>query len=449
MLNIYQKENLEKSILGKQVIHTDLQYRKLHFCFLRKIDSHVLLWNGMTKQLYILTQEEELILSSKEISYCEDLDELIEKWCLVPTDFDEAALYDQAYIAANAIHSDDYINSYVVFTTTVCNARCPYCFENGCEQKTMSEKTACDVAQYMVTRAKGKNVTISWFGGEPLCNTKAIDIISDILRNNQIQYTSSIVTNGYLMSEKNINKAANRWNLKSAQITLDGTEEVYNGTKNYICSKEINPYQIVIHNIEALLNAGIRVNIRLNISDGNQQDLYLLIDQLADRFHGFGHLNVYCANLYDIDGADTSEIIQRKNERFYQMNHYLVQKGLIRHDLNKWSTDQRGCMAQNPHAIVITPDAKFGKCEHFSQGELLTGELYSDDRNNSAVEYWDYSTRLPECNTCELYPNCIGITHCPNMMHDCIEAYRPLRYYNLEQGMRAELNKYLRGKNNV
>ena len=47
----------------------------------------------------------------------------------------------------------------------------------------MSEKTAEDVAAYILrTRKRSKITNIEWFGGEPLCNKKVITIICDILK---------------------------------------------------------------------------------------------------------------------------------------------------------------------------------------------------------------------------------------------------------------------------
>jgi sulfatase maturation enzyme AslB (radical SAM superfamily) len=43
-------------------------------------------------------------------------------------------------------YSTDTINRYNILTTTGCNARCFYCFEEGVEIKTMSSRTAEQVA---------------------------------------------------------------------------------------------------------------------------------------------------------------------------------------------------------------------------------------------------------------------------------------------------------------
>ena len=66
----------------------------------------------------------------------------------------------------------DYIDKYVIFTTLDCNARCFYCYELKSKGKTpMSIETAEKVAKYIITHCpKGTEVSLDWFGGEPLFN---------------------------------------------------------------------------------------------------------------------------------------------------------------------------------------------------------------------------------------------------------------------------------------
>ena len=47
-----------------------------------------------------------------------------------------------------------------------------------------------------------------------------------------------MISNGYLFSEEIIDRAARLWELRNVQITLDGTEKVYNETKAYIAPKD-------------------------------------------------------------------------------------------------------------------------------------------------------------------------------------------------------------------
>ena len=61
-----------------------------------------------------------------------------------------------------------------------------------------------------------------------------------------------MISNGYLFDDTIIEKSVNDWNLNSVQVTLDGTEEVYNKIKSYICHDLISPFMRVIENIEKI-----------------------------------------------------------------------------------------------------------------------------------------------------------------------------------------------------
>ena len=81
----------------------------------------------------------------------------------------------------------------------------------------MNEKTANDVADYIINASKGNSdIKLRWFGGEPLYNAKIIDIICRKLKNCNVSYTSEIISNGYLFDDENVFKAASLWNTKSA-----------------------------------------------------------------------------------------------------------------------------------------------------------------------------------------------------------------------------------------
>ena len=113
-----------------------------------------------------------------------------------------------------------------------------------------------------------------------------------------------MISNGFLFDEKLIKRAAELWRLRQIQITLDGTECVYNAVKRYVDAGEKSPYQVVLANIRGLLDAGVRVIVRLNVSRANAKNLLALVDDLEARFAGARLLSVYCAMTSEFDGID-------------------------------------------------------------------------------------------------------------------------------------------------
>ena len=105
-----------------------------------------------------------------------------------------------------------------ILTTTGCNARCPYCYEKGLKTVQMSEKTQNDVCNFIKTSGY-KDISIVWFGGEPLLNVQPIDSILSFCNLNGIHVESTMISNGYLVG-KYLDKIVNDWQIKKIQIKL-------------------------------------------------------------------------------------------------------------------------------------------------------------------------------------------------------------------------------------
>ena len=167
----------------------------------------------------------------------------------------------------------------------------------------MTDAIVKDVVEYIAAKGKGEPVELSWFGGEPLVAHKRISQIIKGLKKRGIKYTSSMVSNGYLFDHKLIQVAKNDWHLNNVQITIDGTESIYNKTKAYINPKD-NPFLRVLRNINDLLANEIAVNVRLNVTDKNAANLNELIKILDDRFHGIKGFSCYSHAVYEDVGFE-------------------------------------------------------------------------------------------------------------------------------------------------
>lgn len=441
---IFEQSNIAEKILGEQLPDKDAHYRLLKFCFKKQIDEDIVIYNNLTKKMVILSQEENAALNDTEINFTPAVSELITKWFLVPMEHDDLKLSDQLFDIFNLYNKKSFINSYVILTTTDCNARCFYCYEHGVTRNHMDEKTASDTADYIIKKSAGKDVSIKWFGGEPLYNSKAIDIICGRLTDNNIKFTSRMTTNGYLFNDEVIKHAKKNWNLKQAQVTLDGTEQIYNKVKSYIYKDKISPFRIVIDNIEKLIAENIRVTVRLNVSDDNRDDMYNLIDYIDVRFADKDNLNVYAANLFDLKHDRTDSEMLRLNDEYFKLNDYISRKGLKKYRFEKWLSLHRGCMAQNESAVVISPKGLLGKCEHFSEGNHMFGSIYSDEIDKSAKKFWYEHKRISACENCIVYPNCFGEGNCPDLSSRCEFVEKPVKLHDLENNI---VQKYYEVKN--
>ncbi|MBR4206682.1 MAG: radical SAM protein [Clostridia bacterium] len=399
---------------------TEGAYRPTLYSLCVPCEDGVLLYHTLTGELLHLSAEE----AGQKESDGRLRAELTKKHFLVREDFDEYSVSRQIRrIAEMMTPPEKRIKSFTVFTTTDCNARCPYCYELGRPRRPMSEQTAHDAADYIVRAGEGKMVTLQWFGGEPLYNPGAIGIITGELCARGVPFRSVMVTNGYLFDAQTVQKAKRDWALERVQITLDGTEEQYNKIKRFLHA-EGSAYRRVLENIGLLLDADIKVSIRMNASRDNMEDLCRLTDELAERFRGQKKISLYSVLLRDFTEDGTHPETEAEALAMWdalQSRILSSRLGGLKPLPRKMQTN--GCMADSDGSVTILPDGRLGKCEHESE-QLLVGSIYEGVTDTECAARWKARVEVPQCRTCVLSPMCIRLRLCAWTGDRCTDGDR-------------------------
>ena len=112
-------------LLKKQKVKVGEQYRPMYYVVEQSVDEGLLLYHTMTKALMLLSPEEVEIYHTTPTA----LPQLIEEWFLVPESHDDRLLSRQIRDVARMLKKKTgAITSYIIMTTTDCNARCFYCY---------------------------------------------------------------------------------------------------------------------------------------------------------------------------------------------------------------------------------------------------------------------------------------------------------------------------------
>lgn len=449
---------ISKTVLNfwkKQIYNDNLNYRPIIYLRNIIVDDGVLLYNLMTNEIILITEDQYNDFINNKLKETDFFlyRFLITHWFVVPPGYNEKMMI---YLYRNANYNERLVernvNVFVVLTTTDCNARCYYCFELGAKRVHMTTQTAEDVAKYIVYKADpNKAVHISWFGGEPLYNYEVIDIISNYIKDKGLRLRSSMTSNGYLFNDELVDKAKSLWNLLNVQITLDGSENVYNKIKAYIYKNNESPFQTVINNIERLLKNGISVSIRLNISEKNYTDLYKVIDVLHERFKDYKNLNVYVALLYE--DVEVNKLSHDDEHRKFLYNEslklekYMDENDMFNHMKSRFLKDIscHACMGDVPSTILISPEGNLGSCEHFVDNDFY-GSIYDTvtfDRDYENLRGW--KERIPEkeeCNSCFYYPKCIRLKRCASSLNVKSKEFCKREYDDLDGHVVAMYEEY-------
>lgn len=388
-------------------------------------EDSVLLYSTFTTSMVELEQKmyDAIFVRLQFDDYPEEVKALSEMGFLISDNVDELAFLESLRVKTLASNNNA-PSYYIVCPTTGCNARCYYCFEKGAVQKRMSKETAHAVADYIYKHHDSEHLVIQWFGGEPLLEPDTISYIVDYLKSRGVNFDSKIITNGYLLNDDIVYRAVNQWNVKIIQITIDDLEEEYNRIKDYIYTN-VNPFDVVMQNIQRCLYAHINIRIRINFNPLEYQKAVKTVDYLKERFGSDENFFVYLAPI------DSTEIPAITGEFVSAEKHPLIALLDAEKDFCSFGNyDKRTEVGSKYDAILRKyylspiPTSCYGGCESsltidsvgniFNCHRLLGHEQYSSGNvfsgrvKNEIAQYYANPIVDDNCNICNLLPICQG-----------------------------------------
>ena len=417
-MNVLREANkhIIEQIGGYQYKTKGKKYRMNKYCLETEIEDGIIIHNFFTgASVFIRPFEYINIFTDYPCDYAEFL---VNNYFIVPEDFDERSLVQLLRERKSIPFTDNYLDhpkSFTVLSTTRCNARCFYCYENKVRgKKHMTKETAEKIAKYIIDVApKNQEITLSWFGGEPLYNISVIDIITSRVKSAGFNIVGSMISNGYLFDSKVIMKAKYDWNIRNVQITLDGSKEVYNKVKNYIY--EGSAYERVLDNIQLLLEQNIQVSIRMNCDEYNSESLKELIKELHERFKNYNNFSMYVWPIFDEENQRSDEQKINLYKALSEIDTLIQECGYkLAHGIEY---DIRGlhCMVDGGDGVVISPNGDLGVCEHYIDSDFFSHIDNPSEKNMDILKSWrNYSEYTELCDNCPIYPICLRMKKCPD-----------------------------------
>ena len=406
------------------------------FIYLVKIDNLTILTNTFTRffcvidKIIVETIKPGELVSNSIISIFteEEFNILIANRVVIDENTDEFQTYMDTYTFLDSFLSKrKYIDRYNILTSTGCNARCYYCFEEGYYPKVehMSIETADKVVNYIIkTAKKDKKIYLRWFGGEPLINTKVLDYISTKLQECNIDFFSTMSTNGLLCNKKIIESAKQRWKMSKIRITLDGWGDEHNRRKNFQGTKD--GFSIILRNIDYIVKSGIIMVIRLSVDNKNFSSLLKLTHYFIDKYKGISNFKMYAHCLHN----DLSENTYKNSyETFRIVNESRDKLAQIIMDAHMYDYERLQpdgfrmylCAAQDPTKISITPSGGICRCECLSNEEVTWGKVGSPIEKQEIYDYWhgNINDCRDKCKKCFMLPLCTPFSICPLNFIQC------------------------------
>lgn len=264
--------------------------------------------------------------------------------------------------------------SLILFPTEQCNFRCKYCYEKF-EIGKMDAWIVSAIKKLISSRSNDvANLSISWFGGEPLA---AKNIIFDIMEHaNSVSKDDSFIisdmtTNGYLLDLDTFNSLC-QLGVKKYQITLDGPKQNHDILR--IRADGAGTFDRIWNNLLAMKSSdeNFLINIRVHASLENFEILPEFIKKIDNNFLYDERFKLSLIPVEKWGGPNDDSLDTIPHENHDSILRSIFKKSGIRFPEEQYKLEGGVCYAAKPNSFVIRATGDVQKC---------TLGLY-DEKNN-------------------------------------------------------------------
>ena len=341
-----------------------------------------------------------------------DVPELIENGFIIPKATDEFLVLEEEYNSRSQFQNDFHL---IIATTLDCQFRCCYCYENHplvYMDNAVKNAVVDLIEKHAVT---GEDISIVWYGGEPLLDYPTIYDLSTrfcrICDDNGVSYNASMISNGYSFSPEIIANL-DFLRINSIQITLDGMKDVHD--KRRPLKGGLSSFNTIVDNMKHIqFETHAQIHLRINVDKNNISSAFDLLQYCSEiglleidvnlgmlkafgchHSCGIGNLNLFSMNEFAAV--------------FLQFRDYAKVLG-FRHAIAKMHPEYKvnSCIMDAPNSYVIDPSGMVYKCiSHVGKTEHSIGNVVTGFNTQSHTLYSPFSFK--KCINCKYFPICKG-----------------------------------------
>lgn len=297
-----------------------------------------------------------------------------------------------------------------------CNLACTYCYEGGMKgRRYMSVETAGLLAEVLEKDhiANGKDVALSYYGGEPLMSLDLITSLSERLKSTcaarKVGYSFNMVTNGTLLNLRTVNKLL-PLGFTGAKVTLDGPKENHDRFRPFVSGK--GSFDTIVGNVKAVCDK-IKIQIGGNYTRENYGSFPRLLDFLLEE--GLTPERISLVQFVPVVKGGGEFALPEFNDGCASTDEpWLIEASLfLREEILKrgFHTPKVGpspCMIESVNDIVVNYDGAIFKCPAFlGWKEMAVGDLATGIKDYAASHNLD-AWNKEECLDCAYLPLCFG-----------------------------------------
>lgn len=210
-----------------------MEFSKYNIC--RDTEDGMYIINLISEAIVKVNEKDAKKIKSNDFNAIEekDIDFLLDRYILIKGQNDDIKTLMLRY--DNYKYADDSIYCTLIPTYS-CNFSCNYCYQSALCVDQEPNFNILEWLDNLLVFFQGatinkKNLHIEWFGGEPTLFAKEIIEFNHKLRgicdNNECQFSSSMISNGYLLSNEVFDRLYYS-GVTSYLITIDGLKDTHN-----------------------------------------------------------------------------------------------------------------------------------------------------------------------------------------------------------------------------
>lgn len=280
--------------------------------------------------------------------------------------------------------------------TYKCNMNCVYCYEKENtynKNKKMTKAVAKECIDYFLkyVNKKSNNITVNFFGGEPLLNKDvflyATEYIISRWDNNDKKIKFILTTNGTLL-DGDIIEVIRKYNM-TVNLSIDGNRITQNNNRRLINGQD--SFDLVMSNISKLLEACNNVVARVTVTKTNIRnlkedilflwhigidDVYLSPVETADECLKLDETSILLFNEY------LEDLVDYMNDQYLQGKKYVLSNIVEYENRLKNRTILNECKFYNALTVMFSPEGDIYNCNRiigdkkYHAGNVKTGLLW-------------------------------------------------------------------------
>ncbi len=376
--------------------------------------GHLLLYSLKNSAMVLLPEEVYRLLQQGEIPD-EYLGTLTELGILVSDLVEERQEVRSMLAEVNRL--DPGLNVSIILGLA-CNFSCVYCYEGSLKaNRAMADATVEQLIVFLKERYTAhtkQNLTLDFYGGEPLLYTRRIKDIAGPLKNFVEQqggkFNFSIVTNGSLLTPETV-KELLPFGLYGVKVTVDGPPDEHNRLRPF---KSGQPsFDIILANIRDCCDL-VKIAFGGNFTKENYERMPELLDSISDLGLSPEKLNdvQFHPVIQTTDQYTNPEFTAgcvSVNELWVADASLMIREDVLRRGYRTPKLIPSPCMIDMNDAFVINFDGRLYKCvalighSKYAVGDVWKG--FTSYRKTYHLDHWQHHK---ECLDCEYLPLCFG-----------------------------------------